>query len=201
MLLFLLCFIFNTVSDNLATISLGNEQNQIGFDINSDEIWFPFLFDVDSYENFYIPDFYNNRIAVFSSHGKYIKSIYTSSISPRINYFKLLDSGDFIIFNDYTFYLIDSEGIEKESRFLGIGIIPSIIECDEDFIYFQIDNGIFKMDYYFNHIILDNYEFKNNYINSIGEKQKALTVVLGPNKMIYYNLIKDKIIKFFRVTD
>jgi len=117
-------------------IQFGNNDNQISVMKTNNEFWFPRFVDTDTVGNIYIPDFYKNRIAVFNSKGRFIKSIKVSnSLTPDMNYFNTYDGNHFVSFKNSQLILISDRGKTLWSYDFGIGHFPDTIICTEDYIY------------------------------------------------------------------
>ncbi|QEN04207.1 hypothetical protein EW093_05635 [Thiospirochaeta perfilievii] len=135
---------FNLLSDT--TIYWGNNRNKISIDISDEGIWSPLYFDVDQNSNIHIPDFFKGRVAIFTPEGELLKEIkIKEGISSRMNYFSLNSNNTYTTYDNYSLYLLDSNGGVIWTKEYGLGSIPNKIFSDEFGIYIA-----FNSNYYFN---------------------------------------------------
>lgn len=118
------------------TIPLGPGPGEVAVEKGEGEDWKPLFFGVDSTGNVHIPDFYNGRIAIFSSAGRLIRSLVVrEGISPRMNFFSLAATGGYVTWDNNSLYLLDGDGRVKWKHEFGFGVIPERV--------ISLDSGIF----------------------------------------------------------
>lgn len=131
------------------SISFGRNSDQISIDRGEGEIWKPLFFDVDKDSQIHIPDFYKGRIAIFNKKGELINSIITpEGISPRMNFFSLNNNGTYTTYDNYSLYLLDSEGNVIWKQQMGIGVIPVRIYVDDRGVFIKFPStDFYKFSY------------------------------------------------------
>lgn len=122
-------------------IQFGNNKDQISIDKSSEGIWKPLFFDVDQNSNIHIPDFFKGRIAIFTIEGKLHKELQINEgISPRMNYFALNQDNTYTTYDNYSLYLLDSDGVVIWKKYFGLAAIPQHIFIDQNGIYIKFNN-------------------------------------------------------------
>lgn len=82
----------------------------------------------------YIPDRTHNIILIFNREGTYQNSItIKQQLVGRLNYFKKLQNG-YLIYNNYTLLLINTEGEILHKRSYPTGCIPSFLNVYNNYI-------------------------------------------------------------------
>lgn len=89
-----------------------------------------------------IPDYYKNRIALFSESGAFTGSIPCEGIiSPRMNYFGVTGNGCFVVFNDSVLYCVDKGGTVLWNVPFPMGVFPQGMFAGASEAFFSIMNG------------------------------------------------------------
>lgn len=119
-LLFLLSLFNQIYSAELPTTLDDLTFNNIFFDMDQDYL--------------YLPDINNRNIVIFHKNGDIQKNISINlDINGRINYFRKVSKG-FLIYYNYTLFLIDIMGEILYSKSYPNGLIPTYIGVSEKYI-------------------------------------------------------------------
>jgi outer membrane protein assembly factor BamB len=109
-------------------IAFGPGQARIGLERSAGEHWKPLFFAVDNQGVIHIPDFYNQRIALFDAKGTLVEAKpCAQGISPRMNFFTLAPNGCYVTFSDGTLFLIKASGELGWQYSFGPAVIPQRI--------------------------------------------------------------------------
>ncbi|HAP42653.1 MAG TPA: hypothetical protein DCX65_04190 [Spirochaetaceae bacterium] len=113
-------------------LPFGSEPNQI---MRSGDNWFPLFFSVSN-ANILVPDFYRQRIMVYSLDGRYQASLeQVSGLTPRLNYFNRTAQGSIVIFTDGALLLLSSAGEVLWRINFPLGTIPQDFFCGSEALY------------------------------------------------------------------
>jgi len=114
-------------------IGLGTKDDEIGVLRSYGEHWKPLFFAVDKEGQVHIPDFYKNRIVVYSSQGRFQKAIpVQQGLSPRMNVFLRNTAGQYLSLTDGSLFVLDPQGKVLWQKGLGMAFFPQqILFSDE----------------------------------------------------------------------
>ena len=119
MILFLSFPLFSQV------LSFGPNSSQIGRDQGNGEDWMPLFFAQEPNGTIHIPDFYKGRIVLFDSKGQFLKAITTEvGLIPSLNYFSRSPQGNYILFSNFTLWILDPAGKLKGKFAFPMGFFP-----------------------------------------------------------------------------
>lgn len=91
--------IYGETQDRLL-LPWGPSTTQLGLYQDGDYLRGPAYFALDESGAIYVADAYKERIAVFDTAGRYIKSVAIPAVSPRTSFFERTADGSFVIVND-----------------------------------------------------------------------------------------------------
>ena len=124
-------------------VAYGDSEATLGALVDGDESWSPLFFAVLPDGTVAIPDYYKNRIVLFSGDGAYKKSIPVGGdvLSPRINYFGATGNGRFAIFGDSALYCFDSAGTALWNAPFPMGVFPGAVYAGSDSVWLSVPGG------------------------------------------------------------
>lgn len=121
------------------TISYGDDIGKLGSLGPGNDDWSPLFFAVLSDGSVAIPDYYKDRIAIFSVKGAFVKEIKLDSIlSPRMNYFGVTGGGKYVVFNDSVLYCIAGNGTVLWNVPFPMGVFPQSIYASDTAVFFTV---------------------------------------------------------------
>lgn len=124
---------------SVCTIEYGDDSTRLGAlgPVNDD--WSPLFFSVIGDGSIAVPDFYKNRIAIFTQNGDYVREIKLEGIlSPRMSHFAGAKTDRFIVFNDSVLFCLADDGSVVWNVPFPTGIIPQSIYANETGVSFSV---------------------------------------------------------------